>query len=544
MKIALAQINTRVGDIKNNTIRIIEHIQLARNAGAGLAVFPELSISGYPPEDLVEKKAFVKKNVEALETIASRTQGIGVICGFVQPNENQQGHSVFNAAALIENGTVLGIQHKTLLPNYDVFDEMRHFEPAKEKKIFEFHGHKLGIGICEDSWNDKDFWKHPLYHSDPVEELTQKGASILINISASPFHVNKNRLRLDMFRSIAQKYRIPCAFVNLVGGNDSLIFDGSSFAIDAQGKLIAQSPSFEEALTFVDLQNDSSVEDRWNMADEEQIYHALVMGLSDYMRKCGFKKTIVGLSGGIDSALVAAISVAALGNENVLGVLMPSRYSSDHSVEDARKLAENLGIEYRIVPIEPMYQTFLENLNTQFGDRPEDITEENLQARIRGNILMAMSNKLSAMVISTGNKSELAVGYCTIYGDMCGGLALISDVPKTMVYRISKWINRHKEIIPSRTITKAPSAELRPDQTDQDTLPPYDILDGILKAYIEDLQEEEEIIRLGYDKGVVRKVLKLVDTNEYKRRQAAPGLRVTTKAFGYGRRLPIAQGWR
>ena len=544
MKIALAQINTRVGDIKNNTVKIIDYIQQAHSKGADLVVFPELSICGYPPEDLVEKKAFVKKNIEALDTIVARTQDIGVLCGFVQPNENPEGHSVFNAAALIENGRIIGIQHKTLLPNYDVFDEMRHFEPAKEKKVFEFRGVKLGIGICEDSWNDKDFWKHRLYHTDPIEELISHGATVLINISASPFHVNKNNLRLEMFQSIARKYRIPCVFTNLVGGNDSLIFDGSSFALNSSGELTAQSSAFAEELNITDLHTVTTLKNRWNAPEEEVIVSALVLGLKDYLRKCGFKKTIIGLSGGIDSALVAAISVKALGKENVLGILMPSRYSSDHSIQDAKTLAENLGIEYQIVPIEPMYRSYLENLSTHFGQSPEDITEENIQARIRGNILMAFSNKFNAMVISTGNKSELAVGYCTIYGDMCGGLALISDLPKTMVYKVSKWINQKEEIIPNNTINKVPSAELRPNQTDQDTLPPYEILDAILKAYIEDMMEEEEIIRLGFDVAIVKKVLKLVDLNEYKRRQAAPGLRVTTKAFGYGRRLPIAQGWR
>jgi NAD+ synthetase len=347
-----------------------------------------------------------------------------------------------------------------------------------------------------------------------------------------------------MFQSIVRKYRVPCGFINLVGGNDSLIFDGSSFALNSSGELIAQSSSFTEELNIADLHNGTSLKNQWNAPEEEVIVSALILGLRDYLRKCGFKKTIIGLSGGIDSALVAAIAVKALGKENVLGILMPSRYSSDHSVEDAKTLAENLGIEYQIVPIEPMYRSYLENLSSHFGKSPEGITEENIQARIRGNILMAFSNKFNAMVISTGNKSELAVGYCTIYGDMCGGLALISDLPKTMVYKVSKWINRNEEIIPNNSIIKAPSAELRPNQTDQDSLPPYEVLDAILRAYIEDMMEEKEIIRLGYDEAIVKKVLKLVDLNEYKRRQAAPGLRVTTKAFGYGRRLPIAQGWR
>lgn len=544
MTVAIAQINTRVGDLKNNSAKILEYIQKARQSGADLVVFPELTICGYPPEDLVEKKAFVKKNVDTLNSLVPYTAGIGVLCGFAQPNESTEGHPVFNAAALIDDGKITGIQHKSLLPNYDVFDEMRHFEPAKEKRVFSFRGMKLGIGICEDSWNDKDFWKQRLYHTDPIEDLIRQGADLLLNISASPFHVNKNLLRLNMFRSIAQKYRKPCIFANLVGGNDSLIFDGSSFAMRSDGSILTQAAPFSEDLKIVDMNNGLPASNSWNMTEEEQILDALVLGLSDYLRKCAFKKAIIGLSGGIDSALVAAIAARSLGKENLIGVLMPSRYSSRHSVNDAKALAENLGIEYRIIPIEPMYQSFLESLKPQFNGLPEDITEENIQARIRGNILMALSNKLNAMVLSTGNKSELAVGYCTIYGDMCGGLAVISDVPKTMVYRLARWINRSNEIIPENTILKAPSAELRPNQTDQDSLPPYEVLDGILKAYIEDVKEEEEIVSLGYDPYVVKKVLKLVDMNEYKRRQAAPGLRVTTKAFGFGRRSPIAQGWR
>ncbi len=544
MTVAIAQINTRVGDLKNNSAKILEYIQKARQSGADLVVFPELTICGYPPEDLVEKKAFVKKNVDTLNSLVPYTAGIGVLCGFAQPNESTEGHPVFNAAALIDDGKITGIQHKSLLPNYDVFDEMRHFEPAKEKRVFSFRGMKLGIGICEDSWNDKDFWKQRLYHTDPIEDLIRQGADLLLNISASPFHVNKNLLRLNMFRSIAQKYRKPCIFANLVGGNDSLIFDGSSFAMRSDGSILTQAAPFSEDLKIVDMNNGLPASNSWNMTEEEQILDALLLGLSDYLRKCAFKKAIIGLSGGIDSALVAAIAARSLGKENLIGVLMPSRYSSRHSVNDAKALAENLGIECRIIPIEPMYQSFLESLKPQFNGLPEDITEENIQARIRGNILMALSNKLNAMVLSTGNKSELAVGYCTIYGDMCGGLAVISDVPKTMVYRLARWINRSNEIIPENTILKAPSAELRPNQTDQDSLPPYEVLDGILKAYIEDLKEEEEIVSLGYDPYVVKKVLKLVDMNEYKRRQAAPGLRVTTKAFGFGRRSPIAQGWR
>jgi len=543
MKIALAQINTRTGDLDGNTAKVIETIGRARAIRADLVIFPELSITGYPPEDLVEKKLFVEKNLESLERIAAQTTGIGVIVGFISRNESGQGHPAFNSAALIENGKILGVQHKTLLPNYDVFDEMRHFEPAKERNIFTFRGKRLGLSVCEDSWNDKDFWKHPLYQIDPIADIAAQSCDWIINISASPFSIDKASLRLEMFKNISRKYRIPSILVNLVGGNDSLVFDGCSFALDAEGRIKSKCKAFEEDLVLMDDPSEQNLPP-WAKGEEEQVLGALTLGTRDYLKKCGFRKAIIGLSGGIDSALVAAITVEAIGKENVTGVAMPSRYSSQHSLDDAKKLAENLGIEYRVIPIELMYRSYLESLAPEFKDLPMDTTEENIQARIRGNILMAMSNKFNSIVLSTGNKSELAVGYCTIYGDMCGGLAVISDVPKTMVYKLAQWINREKEVIPHHTVTKPPSAELRPNQSDQDSLPPYEILDGILKAYIEDLNEFDGIVALGYDAVLVKKILTLIDRNEYKRRQAAPGLRVTSKAFGFGRRLPIAQGWR
>lgn len=544
MKIALAQINTRTGDLDNNAAVVIRSIRQAESAGADLVVFPELTITGYPPEDLVEKRTFVKKNLAMLDRIAMETKTIGAVIGFAHPNESGKGHPVFNSAALIDRGKIIGLQHKTLLPNYDVFDEMRHFEPASQRQSLTFRGKKIGLSICEDAWNDKDFWKHPLYPHDPIEELARQNCDILINISASPFSIQKNILRVNMFKNIAVKYRLPVVMVNLVGGNDSLIFDGCSFALDADGKILAQAKAFEEDFILADFEKKTGSIHAWNEVEEKEIADALILGVRDYLGKCHFNKAIIGLSGGIDSALVAAITTMAIGKEKVIGVAMPSRYSSDHSVADARQLAHNLGIEFRLIPIEPMFRPYLESLSAEFKGLKEDITEENLQARIRGNILMALSNKFSALVLSTGNKSELAVGYCTIYGDMCGGLAVISDVPKTVVYRISKWINREREIIPQNTIDKAPSAELKPNQTDQDSLPPYDVLDGILTAYIEDLKEYDEIVAMGFDAGVVDGILRLVDRNEYKRRQAVPGLRVTSKAFGFGRRLPIAQGWR
>lgn len=544
MKIVLAQINTRVGDLAGNTEKIKKTLLRAANDAVDLVIFPELALTGYPPEDLVEKHAFVQKNLKCLREIAEMTSATAALCGFVDPNPKNIGHAVYNAAALMQHGKIIGIQHKSLLPNYDVFDELRHFEPANEKTIFELNGQRIGIGICEDAWNDKDFWAKRKYANDPVEELVQQGCDLLINISASPFSVGKPRLRLDMFRNIVRKYHIPCLFVNLIGGNDSLIFDGSSFALDADGSMIGCARSFEEDYTVVNLNSSETVPCRWPEEIEEQIYRALVLGVRDYLRKCGFRKALVGLSGGIDSAVVAAITADAVSPENVIGVSMPSGYSSEHSKSDAKKLSVNLGITHLTISVETVFQTYLEVLGPSFEGFSPDTTEENLQSRIRGNYLMALSNKLGAMVLSTGNKSELAVGYCTIYGDMCGGLAVISDVPKTMVYRLANWINRNKEIIPKNTILKPPSAELKPNQTDQDSLPPYDVLDRILEAYIEDFKEESEIVQMGFEADLVRKILRMVDLNEYKRRQAAPGLRVTAKAFGFGRRLPIAQGWR
>lgn len=541
MKIALAQINTRVGDIAGNTSRIVSCLHRARTESVDLILFPELAIIGYPPEDLVEKKAFIQKNLDALQTVAEHSRDLSAIVGFADPNTTATGRPTFNAAALLQDGHIRAIRHKSLLPNYDVFDEMRHFEPASSNSIIEWNGRRLGISICEDVWNDKDFWTRPMYLHDPVEELARQGCDFLINISASPFSLGKADLRVRMFQNFARKYRIPSAMCNLVGGNDSLIFDGCSFLMDASGNVTA-ARAFEEDWVVGDfhrMQNNP-----WKLSEEEQVVDALRVGIRDYMSKCGFQKAIIGLSGGIDSALVAALTADAIGPENVMGVSMPSRYSSDHSIEDARQLAETLRIRFEVVPIESMFAAFLERLAPVFRDAPADVTEENLQARIRGNILMALSNKWNALVLSTGNKSELAVGYCTIYGDMCGGLAVISDVPKTMVYRVARWMNRNGEIIPTRTLTKPPSAELRANQTDQDTLPDYETLDAVLHLYIEELLEEEEIVHRGFDRGLVQRILRWVDRNEYKRRQAAPGLRITTKAFGFGRRLPIAQGWR
>lgn len=549
MKIALAQINTRTGDLAGNTGKILAYVRRARQQGAELVVFPELAVAGYPAEDLIEKDVFVSKNRERLEEIAGHTNGIGVVCGFIAPNTSGKGKPAFNSVALLDDGKISGIQHKTLLPTYDVFAEDRYFEPARERRLFEFRGKKIGLTICEDAWNDADFWRQPLYHADPAEELVKAGADLIINASASPYSIGKENLRLEMFRTFVRDHKVPFVLVNLVGGNDSLIFDGCSVALDASGSVIAKGRAFEEDLVVVDpergLRLDGGDNDgAWCTSDPERMWKALVMGTRDYLSKCGFRQAVVGLSGGIDSALTAVIACEALGAGNVTSVSMPSRYSSKGSKDDARLLAEKLGMTYKVIPIEPMLEPYLAKLKPHFDGRPEDTTEENLQARIRGNILMAISNKTGAIVLSTGNKSELSVGYATLYGDMCGGLAVLSDVWKTAVYQLANFINRHDEIIPWNTIRKPPSAELKPDQKDEDSLPPYDVLDGILKAYVEDRLEEAAIAALGYEPGLVREILVKVDRNEYKRRQAAPTLRISNKAFGFGRKVPIAQGWR
>jgi NAD+ synthase/NAD+ synthase (glutamine-hydrolysing) len=452
------------------------------------------------------------------------------------------GKPVANSAALIANGKILFEQRKMLLPTYDVFDESRYFQPAHTQHVFPFHQEQLGITICEDFWNDKSFWPQQLYDRDPVAEIAGKGSTLLLNISSSPYTIDKRSVRHDMLQTIAREHRVPVVYVNQVGGNDSLLFDGSSVAFMPGGKLAARAKSFEEDLVFFDtITGEGDI--RPLVEDELQAaYSALVMGTRDYVRKCGFQKVVVGLSGGIDSALVASIATDALGKESVLGVGMPGPYSSEGSIRDAKKLAENLGIEFLLIPISQTFESYRRDLAAPFAGRPEDATEENLQARIRGNLLMALSNKFGSLVLSTGNKSEMAVGYCTLYGDMAGGLAVISDVPKTMVYKLSEFVNRKRELIPRATLLKPPSAELRPNQRDQDTLPEYDVLDRILKAYVEDMRSPEEIAdHFDMSLELVRSVALRVDQNEYKRKQAPPGLKVTSKAFSVGRRFPLAQ---
>ena len=544
MKIALAQINQTIGDFQRNTEKICSYIERARNQGADLIVFPELAVTGYPPKDFLDIPAFIDENLKALNEITSRVSGISAIVGFVDRNKRRHGKLVHNTAAFIQDQKIISIHHKSLLPTYDVFDECRYFEPAYTISPVKFMDCTLGISICEDIWNDEEFWTRPLYEIDPIENLISQGADVMINISSSPFAVGKHdKIRLRMLIHDAMKYKVPFVYVNQVGGNDDLVFDGNSVVINAQGKLVAQAATFKEDLMVVDIKNPSVQIQPNTYFDIETVHMALIAGLRDYVTKCGFKKVVIGLSGGIDSALTAAVAVESLGHQNVIGVLMPSQFSSQGSIDDAVKLSQNLCIVYKVIPIQDVFVTYQKTLETEFKGSPFDITEENLQARVRGNILMALSNKYGYLVLTTGNKSELAVGYCTLYGDMSGGLALISDVPKTMVYELARYINRGKEIIPQNSITKPPSAELRPNQFDQDSLPPYDVLDGILKAYVEDTRGVDEIIRMGFDEKVVREIIRKVNRNEYKRRQAAPGIKVTSKAFGSGRRMPIAHNF-
>ncbi len=541
MKIALAQINTLIGDIKGNVQKILDYIEKASKQNADIVVFPELTITGYPPKDLLEKHHFYESNVKALLKIKENAK-IPCIVGFIDKNENESGKYLFNAAAYIENNEIKAVHRKCLLPNYDVFDESRYFDPDIEIATFTLKEKKFAITICEDLWNETLPLKRKLYDYNPVDELVKIKPDFLINIAASPYGIKKKKLRENMLTKIAQRVETRLIYVNQIGGQDDLIFDGHSFVTDKNG-VITGCKGFEEFLKIYDTQAElKKYVDYEN--HEEEILKALVLGLKDYLRKCGFEKVILGLSGGIDSALTAAIAVKALGPENVKGVLMPSEYSTSHSLTDAENLAGNLGIDYEIVPIKEIYNAYIEQLKPKFKGKGFDVTEENIQARIRGNIIMAFSNKFGYMPIATGNKSELSCGYCTLYGDMSGGLCVIGDVYKTEVYKLSRYINKDREIIPENTITKPPSAELRPDQKDSDALPEYDELDGILKLYIEEWASVDEIVSAGFDNAVVKKILRLVDVNEYKRRQAAPVLKISLKAFGTGRRMPIAQGWK
>ena len=546
VKIALGQINPTVGDFSGNAAKMIQFALEARGAGAGLILFPELAACGYPPRDLVERPSFVARNRATVERIAAETQGIAVICGMVTAAEADSGKKVMNSAALLRDGRIEFIQSKMLLPTYDVFDEARNFSPAKSQHLFGFCGKQMALTICEDAWNDKRFWNRRLYGVDPVEELVRAGGNFVLNISASPFWMGKRELRRDMLAAIARNQKVPVAMVNQVGGNDSLVFDGSSLVIAPDGAVIAQAKSFEEDLIYFDSQKIDSQKIGGDMhpqieGEEASVYEALVLGTRDYVHKCGFQRAIIGLSGGIDSALTASIAADALGSENVIGVGMPGPYSSKGSIDDARELAANLRIRFELLSIDEIYEAARRTLAPVFAGLQPDVTEENIQSRARGLLLMSMSNKFGALVLSTGNKSELAVGYCTLYGDMVGGLAVISDVPKTLVYGLSAYVNSRSRVIPEATIEKAPSAELRPDQKDSDSLPPYDVLDIILEEYVENSRSAEEIARLHkFDSELVRRVVRMVERSEYKRQQAAPGIKISAKAFGYGRSFPIA----
>lgn len=550
MKIAVAQINTTIGDFEGNLNKISAHIEKAKKSRADLVIFPEMAVTSYPPRDLLEMRGFVRKNLETLNKLATRCSGIGAIVGFVSENKKAEGKPLFNSAAFIANKKVAFVQHKSLLPSYDVFDEARYFEGGSRHRVFSYKGLKIGLTICEDIWNLAGADKRRLYHYDPVALLVKEGAELIINISASPFYVGKPQVRESLLGKTAAKYKMPIVYVNAVGGNDELVFDGRSLVVNGQGRVFHEGKLFKEDFFVVDtvkLASPTNVQkspplNRWRArGDVEDLYDALVLGLGDYMKKCGFKKAVIGLSGGIDSCVVAALAADAIGGENVLGIAMPSKYSSRESVVDAAALAKNLKTGFQTVPIGAVYSEYLKTLELPKDASSISLTHENIQARIRGNILMAISNKTGAIVLSTGNKSEIAVGYCTLYGDMAGGLAVISDVPKTGVYRLAHYINREREIIPDVCILKPPSAELKPDQKDSDTLPPYETLDKILKFYIEDLLGPDEIVKKGFNKDIVADIIRRVDRNEYKRRQAPPGLKVTSKAFSAGRKYPIVR---
>jgi NAD+ synthase (glutamine-hydrolysing) len=543
LRIALLQLNTTAGDLAGNAALITEAVRKAQAAGADLAVTPELALMGYLPRDLLMNRGFVRRGGQLLEQVAAElADAPPVLVGIATPNPADMGRPLSNSAVLLHRGTVGPAFHKTLLPTYDVFDEDRYFEPACGPQILEWNGRRLGISICEDVWNDRDFWERPRYHRDPIEVLAGSGAELILNLSASPFIAGKQLLRERMLGHLAQKHGLAVAYVNQVGGNDDLIFDGRSCAFDTQGRLIGRAAGFREDVLIVDLATGTGTIAADDFAVEAEIWNALVLGVRDYARKTRFSKVLLGLSGGIDSALTAAIAADAMGAESVLGVLMPSHYSSMGSVDDSVQLARNLGIKTVELPISGIMKTYDDVLAAAFRGRPADVTEENIQSRIRGNLLMALSNKFGSLLLTTGNKSELSVGYCTLYGDMNGGLAVIGDVPKTMVYRVSEWRNRRSPDIPEAILTKAPSAELKPDQTDQDTLPPYDVLDQILELHVEQSQSAEEIIARGFDEATVRRILRMVRIAEFKRKQAAPVLKVTSRAFGTGWRMPIVRG--
>ncbi|HKE29339.1 MAG TPA: NAD+ synthase [Bryobacteraceae bacterium] len=543
LRIGMLQVNTTAGDLEGNARLIVQGVRAAAERGADLVVTPELALMGYLPRDLLMSQGFVERASRMLEHMAGELPlGPALLVGLATKNPADVGRPLLNSAALVHGRRVGPFFHKTLLPTYDVFDEDRYFEAAQEPGILDFGGWRLGISICEDVWNDRDFWQRRRYQRDPVEILVAEGAEAILNLSASPFYVSKQPLREDMLGHMARRHQRPIVMVNQVGANDDLIFDGESCGFDAEGRLFARTKAFSEDLVVVELASGEGTIAPHDFTPESEIWNALVLGVRDYARKTHFSKALLGLSGGVDSSLTAAIACEALGPENVMGVLMPSCYSSQGSIDDSHVLARNLGMQTLTLPIAGIMETYDAALREAFAGRARDVTEENIQSRIRGNLLMALSNKFCSLLLTTGNKSELAVGYCTLYGDMNGGLAVIADLPKTMVYRVARWRNQCRADIPEAVLTKPPSAELRPDQTDQDTLPPYDLLDQILELHVEQSQSAEEIIARGFDEAIVRRVLRMVRNAEFKRKQAAPVLKVTSRAFGTGWRMPIARG--
>ena len=544
MKITLAQLNPVVGDLSGNLSKLANALAQASQDSSDLLVLPELFLVGYPPKDLLERQWFIQRVKETIDESVRMSKDYpetGILFGAPLPTGKEIGKGLYNSALLVHRGKIISVHHKSLLPTYDVFDETRYFDPASELSIISFKGEKLGISICEDAWNDPSLWpRGRFYARDPIGELASKGASLFINISASPFEIGKEEIRYQLIRSHAQRHKVPFVFVNQIGGNDELIFDGRSLCVDKNGEPITVFPAWTEKVETIDTKRSGTPSLYEPQEKIESVHAALILGIRDYMRKCGFSQAVVGLSGGIDSALVCCLAKEALGGKNVMGISMPSPFSSEGSVDDSKKLAERIGIQFKVIPIASIYDSYLKTLEEYFQGKEFDVTEENVQARIRGNLLMAFSNKFGYLVLSTGNKSELAVGYCTLYGDMSGGLSVLSDVPKTIVYELANYVNREVHIIPQQIIKKAPSAELKPNQVDQDTLPPYPILDEILHHYIEEESSPEEIICRGFDPGTVKWVVRTVERNEYKRSQAAPGLKVTSKAFGVGRRMPIA----
>lgn len=548
MKVCIAQIDTTVGDFEGNAARILSALERGRAAGAGLVLFPELATTGYPPMDLLERSAFVEANLRVLDSVTRATTGLAAVVGFAEPNAGR-GKPLFNAAAVLADGRRVGVHRKALLPTYDVFDEGRYFEPGRVFAAIDGDFgdcRRMAVTVCEDIWNDKAVWARTPYHEDPVEGILASGAApdLLVNISASPFHVGKIGMRLDLARRLASRHRMPVVYANLVGGNDGLVFDGESFAVGADGRVLKVGPAFREDVFVVDL-DAAPREDGFVPQDEAgAIVDALCLGIRDFCGKLGFRRVVIGVSGGIDSAVVAALAVRALGPEAVIGVSMPSPFTSEGTRRDAAELARNLGIEFHEIPVQPVFDAYLGSLTGALGERPGGLTEENLQARIRGALLMAMSNRTGALVLNTGNKSELAVGYCTLYGDMVGGLAVIGDLSKAMVYDVARALNAGAPVIPPDVITRAPSAELRPDQKDEDSLPPYPVLDPIVRAYVEEGLDASAIAARGFDPATVAWVVRTIAANEYKRRQAPLALKVTSKAFGVGRRFPVVQRFR